>query len=71
MTSDYDTLYTTVKEVKLVIRISELLERLRISRPTVYAWIERGLPVHYVGKIPFFDVAEVEHWIKEQNKGAS
>lgn len=47
-----------------MIRITEICKRLDISKPTMYEWIKKGCPVHYVGKLPFFDEQEVEIWIK-------
>lgn len=47
-----------------MIRITELAEILKISKPTIYEWTKKGCPVHYVGKLPFFDLKEVEEWIK-------
>jgi len=52
-----------------LVRLSEILEIFKISKPTIYRWIKRGCPVHYVGSIPYFDLQEVIDWMKEQKKG--
>lgn len=52
-----------------MIRLKELLEELKVSKPTIYRWIENGCPVHYVGSIPYFDMQEVTEWMKNQKKG--
>lgn len=52
-----------------MIRLNELLKTMSISKPTIYKWIKAGCPVHYVGKIPYFDMEEVNLWIKSLEKG--
>ena len=52
-----------------MIRLKELLDELKISKPTIYRWIGNGCPVHYVGSIPYFDMQEVTEWMKNQKKG--
>lgn len=47
-----------------MVRLSGILEVMKISKPTMYKWIKSGCPVHYVGSIPYFDVEEVIQWIK-------
>lgn len=49
-------------------RLSETIKVFSISKPTIYVWIKKGCPVHYVGIIPFFDIKEIEDWIKEEGK---
>lgn len=52
-----------------MLRIKDVLEVFKISKPTIYRWIEKGCPVHYAGSIPYFDVDEVNEWIKTNKKG--
>ena len=52
-----------------MIRLKELLIEVKISKPTIYRWMEKGCPVHYVGSIPYFDMQEVTEWMKNQKKG--
>jgi len=52
-----------------LVRLSEILEIFKISKPTIYRWIKKGCPVHYVGSIPYFDLQEVIDWMKKQKKG--
>lgn len=47
-----------------MVRITDVCEKFKISKPTVYEWIKKGCPVHYVGKLMFFDLVEVEQWMK-------
>ena len=49
-------------------RLEETSKIFSISKPTIYEWIKKGCPVHYVGSIPFFDLEEVESWIKSKNR---
>ena len=48
-------------------RLEETIKVFSISKPTIYVWIKKGCPVHYVGIIPFFDIKEIENWIKKGN----
>jgi predicted DNA-binding transcriptional regulator AlpA len=52
-----------------MIRLKEVLEVFKISKPTIYRWIDSGCPVHYAGSIPYFDIEEVNEWIKKEKKG--
>lgn len=49
-------------------RLEETAKIFSVSRPTIYDWIKKGCPVYYIGKIPYFDIEEVNNWIKERNK---
>lgn len=50
-----------------MLRIKELCKEYSISRPTMYRWLEMGLPHHKVGNIVLFDEEEVKEWIKGQD----
>lgn len=52
-----------------MIRASQLMQELKISKPTLYRWLKKGCPVHYVGRMPYFDMVEVTKWMKKQKKG--
>lgn len=52
-----------------MVRLKELLEIMKVSKPTVYRWIANGCPVHYAGSIPYFDLNEVNEWIRKDKKG--
>ena len=49
-----------------MLRVKDICEQFKISRGTMYEWIDKGCPVHYVGKLVFFDIDEVVKWVKEQ-----
>lgn len=51
-----------------MIRMDDIVKKFQISKPTIYEWMKKGMPVHYVGKLPFFDLKEIEAWIKNLNK---
>lgn len=42
--------------------------RFPISRPTVYAWIEKGLPVIRVGRRVMFDERDVTEFLEKQKE---
>lgn len=47
--------------------ISDVMEKFKVSRATVYRWMDAGLPaLRPAGGAPRFDPAEVEKWVKEQ-----
>lgn len=51
-----------------LVRLSDILEVFKISKPTIYRWIEKGCPVHRIGSIPYFDAEEISNWIKENEE---
>lgn len=53
------------------IRLEQLAEELNVCVRTVQRWRKRGLPVHKVGRIPFFYWSEVNKWIKENVRESS
>jgi excisionase family DNA binding protein len=54
---------------KRFISIKEVLKFLGISRPTVYRFIEKGMPNYRVGGRLFFDADELTEWIKSHRRG--
>lgn len=49
--------------------IEEITEYLRISKYTVYRWIEkRGMPAYKIGGCWKFKLSEIEEWIKQTNR---
>jgi predicted DNA-binding transcriptional regulator AlpA len=47
-------------------RFNSVCERYQISRPTLYAWITQGCPSYKKNGIVFFDISEVDAWIKQK-----
>lgn len=43
---------------------AELMERLRISRATLFRWRQAGLPTIKLGRTLRFDAVEVLRWVK-------
>jgi excisionase family DNA binding protein len=61
-TSHSDMLITTHERP---LRIKEVAEFLKVSRPTVYKYISMGMPAHQKNKTYMFLYAsEVTEWIK-------
>ena len=45
--------------------VEEIAEHLKISKETVYRWLEKGkIPAHRVGKQWRFKPSEVDEWVK-------
>ena len=45
--------------------VEEVASHLRISKETVYRWLEKGkIPAHRVGKQWRFKPSEVDEWVK-------
>ena len=47
-----------------LIRMNQICKELSVSKPTIYKYIELGMPVHKVNSLSFFDTKEIEAWIK-------
>lgn len=48
--------------------VEEIADHLKISKETVYRWLERGkIPAHRVGKQWRFKPSEVDEWVKSGN----
>lgn len=48
----------------LMVRVKDITKLFKISRPTLYEWIKNGCPVYRKGRLIFFDLSEVEQWVK-------
>ena len=48
-------------------RFNETAGHYKISKPTLYKWIDCGCPVHRVNGIPYFDWKEIDKWIKTKD----
>ena len=44
-----------------------MIEKLKVSRTTLYLWRKKGLPFKRIGTQIRYDVHEVEEWIEENN----
>ena len=45
--------------------VEEIAKHLKISKETVYRWLERGrIPAHRVGKQWRFRIGEVDAWVQ-------
>jgi excisionase family DNA binding protein len=49
---------------KRFLSINGVVKFLGISRPTVYRFIEKGMPNYKVGRRRFFDADELIEWVK-------
>ncbi len=48
--------------------VEEIADHLKISKETVYRWLEKGrIPAHRVGKQWRFKPSEVDEWVKSGN----
>lgn len=48
-----------------MLRIKDIIIMFGISKTTVYAWMKKGMPHIYIGKLLFFDCDEVMIWVKQ------
>lgn len=48
-----------------MLRITDVMEKLKVSRPTIYKWIKNGLPVIKVGGLTFIDEEELKKFLKK------
>lgn len=66
----YNTLFNAGKNMtKKFISIAGAIKFLGVSRPTVYRFIEAGMPNYKVGGRHFFDPDELTEWIKSHRDG--
>lgn len=52
---------------KKLYTVSELSEKLSVSRQTIYRWRKDGLPYKKIFNSVRFDLSEVEEWVNEKN----
>jgi excisionase family DNA binding protein len=52
----------------LILTVKELMEEYKVSRTTIYRWMEKGMPVMRVKGVVRFDKQQVMEWFKEQSK---
>ena len=51
---------------KRFMSVKELATYLGISVNTVYSWVStRKLPYHKIGRLPKFDIRDIERWVLE------
>lgn len=51
-----------------MLRMKDVMELFGISRVTVYAWIKKGMPHIYVGKLLFFEKDRISEWVQSHEK---
>jgi len=54
---------------KKFISIAAVVNFLGVSRPTVYRFIEKGMPNYKVGGRRLFDPDELTEWVKSHRNG--
>ncbi|MCZ6551315.1 MAG: helix-turn-helix domain-containing protein [candidate division NC10 bacterium] len=60
---------TTEETPGQFVRVTEVQKILPVSRARIYQLVEDGgLPHYRIGKVIFFDLTEVESWIREHRK---
>ena len=50
------------------ITIKELMEKYKTTRPTIYAWMNKGLPSYKFGKLRRFIEKEVDEWMNNNEQ---
>ena len=48
----------------IMLRIKDIMEKYKVSKPTIYKWIKMGLPKLKVGKITYIEEKELIKFIK-------
>lgn len=57
-----------MNQVEPWLSVEEIADHLKISKETVYRWLEKGkIPAHRVGKQWRFKLSEVDEWVKSGN----
>ena len=55
---------------KRLVGANELAQYLDLSINTVYSWIQlRKIPFFKIGRLPKFDLREIEEWMSERRVG--
>jgi predicted DNA-binding transcriptional regulator AlpA len=57
--------------MKELVRVNDLLKQVRISRATLFRWMNQGLPHKKIGRIVLFDPPEVAAWIERSGTETS
>lgn len=47
-----------------MLRINDIIEKCKISRPTLYEWFNKGLKFHKVGKLVFVYEEDLDKFLK-------
>ncbi|OGT38288.1 MAG: excisionase [Gammaproteobacteria bacterium RIFCSPHIGHO2_12_FULL_38_14] len=54
-----------MNQVEPWLSVEEIADHLKISKETVYRWLEKGkIPAHRVGKQWRFKPSEVDEWVR-------
>lgn len=53
---------------EIMVRMSIATRKLGVCRQTIYNWMKIGMPVVYVGRIPYFDMKDVNKWMRSQSE---
>lgn len=48
-----------------MLRISDIMKQLKVSRPTIYKWFKQGLPFIKVGSLIFVEEKELNKFLKK------
>lgn len=51
-----------------MLRIWDVKVLFQVSKPTIYKWMQEGLPHFYVGKLLFFKKEQIEKWARSHDK---
>jgi excisionase family DNA binding protein len=51
----------------MLLKTKEIMDKLNVSRHTIYNYIDKGMPVKKIGITLRFDYEEVIEWINNQN----
>lgn len=44
--------------------VDGIAAHLSVSTPTIYRWLEKGIPAHRLGKLWRFKASEVDAWVE-------
>lgn len=53
-----------------ILRVEDLIQMLKISRPTLYRWLKQDnfpKPIHLGPKTPVWRQSDIEEWISQKN----